>query len=163
MNKTKTLAAVALGMVLAISMSSCKSKESLYKKAYEKAQAQNTRVTEDPNTVNVTPVQPVAPPVTTVTTETTETTVAPVTDVSVRSEALQVVDGDGLKAYSVVCGAFSLKANADPQEQRLPGTDCTQPRAQTLQSSRRNIQHQGRGNPLPPVAARDIPRRMAAI
>ncbi|MBR3114673.1 MAG: SPOR domain-containing protein [Bacteroidaceae bacterium] len=119
MNKTKTLAAVALGMVLAISMSSCKSKESLYKKAYEKAQAQNTRVTEDPTTVNVTPVQPVAPPVTTVTTETTETTVAPVTDVSVRSEALQVVDGDGLKAYSVVCGAFSLKANADGLQQTL--------------------------------------------
>ena len=55
MNKTKTLAAVALGMVLAISMSSCKSKESLYKKADEKAQAQNTRVTEDPTTVNDNP------------------------------------------------------------------------------------------------------------
>ena len=118
MNKTKTFAAVALGMVLAISMSSCKSKESLYKKAYEKAQAQNasnTQVTEDPYTINVTPVQPTAP----VTTVTTETNVTPAADVNVRTEALQVVDGAGLKAYSVVCGAFSLKANADGLQQTL--------------------------------------------
>lgn len=118
MNKTKTFAAVALGMVLAISMSSCKSKESLYKKAYEKAQAQNasnTQVTEDPYTINVTPVQPTAP----VTTVTTETNVTPAADVNVRTEALQVVDGEGLKAYSVVCGAFSLKANADGLQQTL--------------------------------------------
>lgn len=118
MNKTKTFAAVALGMVLAISMSSCKSKESLYKKAYEKAQAQNasnTQVTEDPSTINVTPVQPTAP----VTTVTTETNVTPAADVNVRTEALQVVDGAGLKAYSVVCGAFSLKANADGLQQTL--------------------------------------------
>lgn len=119
MNKTKTFAAVALSMVLAISMSSCKSKESLYKKAYEKAQAQNasnTQVAEDPTTVNVTPVQP-ATPVTTTTTTTT-----PVTqddNVSVRSEALQVVDGAGLKAYSVVCGAFSLQANATGLQSKL--------------------------------------------
>jgi len=118
MNKTKTFAAVALGMVLAISMSSCKSKESLYKKAYEKAQAQNasnTQVAEDPYTINVTPVQPTAP----VTTVTTETNVTPAADVNVRTEALQVVDGAGLKAYSVVCGAFSLKANADGLQQTL--------------------------------------------
>ena len=118
MNKTKTFAAVALSMVLAISMSSCKSKESLYKKAYEKAQAQNasnTQVTEDPSTVNVTPVQPAAP----VTTTTTTTPVQQDDNVSVRSEALQVVDGAGLKAYSVVCGAFSLQANATGLQQKL--------------------------------------------
>ena len=117
MNKTKTFAAVALSMVLAISMSSCKSKESLYKKAYEKAQAQNasnTQVTEDPSTVNVTPVQPVTP-----VTTTTTTTVKQDDNVSVRSEALQVVDGAGLKAYSVVCGAFSLQANATGLQQKL--------------------------------------------
>ncbi|MBO4487060.1 MAG: SPOR domain-containing protein [Bacteroidaceae bacterium] len=119
MNKTKTFAAVALSMVLAISMSSCKSKESLYKKAYEKAQAQNvnnTHVTEDPSTVNVTPVQPTAP---VITTTTTTTPVQVDENVSVRSEALQVVDGAGLKAYSVVCGAFSLQANATGLQQKL--------------------------------------------
>ena len=118
MNKTKTFAAVALSMVLAISMSSCKSKESLYKKAYEKAQAQNasnTQVTEDPTTVNVTPVQPATP----VTTTTTTTSVQQDDNVNVRSEALQVVDGAGLKAYSVVCGAFSLQANATGLQQKL--------------------------------------------
>ena len=125
MNKTKTFAAIALSMVLAVSMSSCKSKESLYKKAYEKAQAQNasnTQVTEDPTTINVTPVQPTAP-TTTVTTETTAAPAAPATatttDVATRSESLQVVDGAGLKAYSVVCGAFSLQANAVGLQQTL--------------------------------------------
>ena len=118
MNKTKTFAAVALSMVLAISMSSCKSKESLYKKAYEKAQAQNasnTQVTEDPSTVNVTPVQPATP----VTTTTTTTPVQQDDNVSVRTESLQVVDGAGLKAYSVVCGAFSLQANATGLQSKL--------------------------------------------
>ena len=125
MNKTKTFAAVALSMVLAVSMSSCKSKESLYKKAYEKAQAQNasnTQVTEDPTTINVTPVQPIASEASSTTTTTTTTTTAPVgqdDNVSVRSEALQVVDGAGIKAYSVVCGAFSLQANATGLQQKL--------------------------------------------
>ena len=119
MNKTKSIATVALGMVLAVSMSSCKSNESLYKKAYEKAQAQaqntvNTQVTEEPTTVSVTPVETTTP-VTTV----TQTPATQTTDVNVRSEALQVVDGAGLKAYSVVCGAFSLQANAVGLQQTL--------------------------------------------
>ena len=41
MNKTKTYVAAALCMAIAFGMSSCKSNESLYKKAYEKAQAAN--------------------------------------------------------------------------------------------------------------------------
>ena len=30
-----------------------------------------------------------------------------------REEKVQLVSGDGLKAYSVVCGSFGVKANAD--------------------------------------------------
>lgn len=117
MNKTKTLAAVALSMVLAASMSSCKSKESLYKQAYEKAQAQNAvnnEVAEDPTTVNVTPVQPATP-----TNTAPANTNTQVPDVAARSESLEVVDGAGLKAYSVVCGAFSIQANAQGLQQTL--------------------------------------------
>ncbi len=119
MNKTKTYAAVALCMALAFGLSSCKSNESLYKKAYEKAQAANQgtqQVTEDPATISVTPVQQ----------ETTTTTVAaPVTrtatdtNVKIQQENVQLIDGAGLKAYSVVCGSFSLQANAVSLQQKL--------------------------------------------
>lgn len=119
MHKTKTLATLALAALVAFGLSSCKSKESLYKKAYEKAQAQNTTTTpvvEEPATVNVTPVAPA----TTTTTTTTTTPATPSQDnVRVQQESVQVVDGAGLKAYSVVCGSFSLKANAEGLQKTL--------------------------------------------
>lgn len=127
MNKTKTFAVVALSFVLAIGMSSCKSKESLYKKAYEKAQAMNqgnTQVTDESATVNVTPVQPTIPATTTTVTTPTPPPVVPTRttqdyNVKVQQESVQVVDGVGLKAYSVVCGSFSLQANAVGLQQKL--------------------------------------------
>mgnify|MGYP002674104612 CR=1 FL=1 len=117
MNKTKTYVAAALCMAIAFGMSSCKSNESLYKKAYEKAQAANQgtqQVTEDPATINVTPVQQES--TTTVVTPSRTTTD---TNVRVQQESVQVVDGEGLKAYSVVCGSFSLQANAVGLQQKL--------------------------------------------
>lgn len=123
--KTSKFVALALGVIIAAGMTSCKSKESLYKKAYEKAQAMNqaqtpvvTPTTTAP-TIIATPVQTVVPqtPVTTTTTVT-----APVeqeTEVATRSEALQLIDGTGLKAYSVVCGSFGLKANATGLQAKL--------------------------------------------
>lgn len=105
--KKNVLMGVAL--IVAFGMSSCKSGESAYKKAYEKAQAQqSTPATVTPvsetsqQEVAVTPVQTVA-------------TVTPVTDynnVTVRTEDVTLVNGTGLKAYSVVVGSFSLQANA---------------------------------------------------
>lgn len=105
--KKNVLMGVAL--IVAFGMSSCKSGESAYKKAYEKAQAQQstpasvTPVSEtSQQEVAVTPVQSVA-------------TVTPVTDynnVTVRTEDVTLVNGTGLKAYSVVVGSFSLQANA---------------------------------------------------
>lgn len=115
MHKTTTLATLAMALFVAMGLSSCKSKESLYKKAYEKAQAQTptTPVSEQPSTVNVTPVAPAA-------TTTTTTTTTPTEDnVRVQQESVQVVDGAGLKAYSVVCGSFSLKANAQGLQKTL--------------------------------------------
>ena len=119
MKKTTTYAAVALSLIFAVSLSSCKSNESLYKKAYEKAQAMNQgkeqQVTEEPATINVTPVQQE----TTSTTTTTKTTTTTDSNVRVSQENVQVVDGAGLKAYSVVCGSFSLQANAVGLQQKL--------------------------------------------
>lgn len=116
MKNTKTFAVVALSALIAIGMTSCKSKESLYKKAYEKAQAQNATntVTEEPTTVTVTPVQP------TITTVVAPTTITPTQEnVKVQSESVQLVSGTGLKAYSVVCGSFGLQANATGLQQKL--------------------------------------------
>lgn len=102
-------------LIMAFAMSSCKSGESAYKKAYEKAQAQqaSTSVTtaeteQKSNTVAVTPVQ----------------TVTPTTDysnVSVRSENVTLVNGTGLKAYSVVVGSFGVQANAVALQNKLKG------------------------------------------
>ena len=103
-------------LIVAFAMSSCKSGESAYKKAYEKAQAQQSTATVNTvnydqtqnNTVSVTPVQ----------------TVTPTTDysnVSVRSEDVTLVNGTGLKAYSVVVGSFGVQANAVALQNKLTG------------------------------------------
>lgn len=89
-------------------MTSCKSKESAYKKAYEKAKAQQT-VTSTPvqQPVQTTPVNPqVTTPVTPVQTQ-------DYSNVSVRSENFTLLSGSALKAYSVVVGSFGVKANAE--------------------------------------------------
>lgn len=115
MKKTLWMGVALMG---AFAVSSCKSGESAYKKAYEKAQAQQTTTTtvttvnnaEEDNTtaVSVTPVQ----------------TVTPVTDYSnekVRTENVTVVNGAGLKAYSVVVGSFGVQANATALQNKLKG------------------------------------------
>jgi cell division protein FtsN len=101
----KKVVVLGMGLCVALAFSSCKSSESAYKKAYEKAKQQELAEagsqTEAPaveEVVTATPVAPVTPPVTT----------APV-----REEKVELVSGDGLKAYSVVCGSFGVKANAD--------------------------------------------------
>lgn len=113
--KKTLLMGTALCMVLA--MTSCKSKESAYKKAFEKAQAtQTTTPTTAPTqtTTNVT-VAPV-------------TTTKPATDysnVSVRTENVQLVSGAALKAYSVVVGSFGVQANATRLSSTLAGKGYT--------------------------------------
>ena len=39
--------------------------------------------------------------------------VAPVSSAPVREEKVELVSGSGLKAYSVVCGSFGVKSNAE--------------------------------------------------
>ena len=95
---------VCAGLCVALAFTSCKSKESAYKKAYEKAKANETVVVEEPvvEVPTVPYVQPTPAPQPQV-----------VEDVKVRTEDLTVVDGAPLKNYSVVVGAFGLKANAE--------------------------------------------------
>ena len=94
------------GLCLAMTFVSCRSTESAYKKAYDKAKAQEAR--------NVEP-QTTAPVVTTLETRpATQSTVVDNRDnVVVRSENFSVVSGPALKAFGVVVGSFSLKANAE--------------------------------------------------
>ena len=47
------------------------------------------------------------------------TTVVNVDNVQVRQEKVSVVNGSGLKNFSVVVGSFSVKANAEGLQQRL--------------------------------------------
>ena len=106
---------VVMGMALctALAFSSCKSSESAYKKAYEKAKQQELADASAASTTTEAPAEIVAP---------VETApVAPVTSAPVREEKVELVSGDGLKAYSVVCGSFGVKANADGLKSKLDG------------------------------------------
>ena len=101
----KTLV-ICAGLCVALAFTSCKSSESAYKKAYEKAKASEATalVTEETSVIETPVVTPMV--------ETPATTTTVVTDnVSVRTEDLSVVDGAALRSYSVVVGSFGVKAN----------------------------------------------------
>ncbi|MDR0973453.1 MAG: SPOR domain-containing protein [Prevotellaceae bacterium] len=111
MKKVLLLGTVACVM---LAFTSCKSSESAYRKAYEKAKQQElteTQPTASPvvrtETAVVQPSAPAAQP-------------APVA--GVRQERVSVVSGsNALKDYSVVCGSFTVKANADNLKDWLSG------------------------------------------
>lgn len=104
MNKIMVLGAA---LCVAFAFTSCKSQESAYKKAYEKAKAQEensaTTAQNDQSTATVTPL---------VTKQANQTTVTNADNTPVRQEDVTVIDGAGLQQYSVVVGSFSLKSNA---------------------------------------------------
>ncbi len=104
---------MGLALVAALAFVSCKSSESSYKKAYEKAKAQEmaqTRVADQVETapVSVTPV--VTTPVTTAANTEND-----------RQERLTVMNGGTLKAFNVVCGSFSNVDNANNLRNTLVG------------------------------------------
>ena len=102
----KKLAVLGMGVCIVLAFSSCKSSESAYKKAYEKAKQQELA---EPQTTA--PVEEVAP-VVSAPVEAKVVESAPVG--TIREEKVTVVSGaDGLKDYSVVCGSFGVKANAE--------------------------------------------------
>lgn len=107
---------IVLGLSLCaiFALSSCKSQESAYKKAYEKARQQ--AVTEQQQTPAETTPVAVAPVQTT-----TPTGGGAQSDANVRNEKVQLINGSGIKDFSVVCGSFGLKANAEGLQQTLKG------------------------------------------
>ena len=107
----KKLVVLGMGLCIALAFTSCKSSESAYKKAYEKAKQQE--LAEAP----VVEEAPAAAPVVAAPVATTPAT--PVAVGTVREEKVQLVSGDGLKAYSVVCGSFGVKANAEGLKNKL--------------------------------------------
>ena len=95
---------------LLVVLTSCKSKESAYKQAYEKAKAQETTQVQVNAPMQVTPVA-----TTPVVEENYDAT-------PVRQEQVDAVAVSGdLKPYSVVCGSFSLQANAQALKEYLVG------------------------------------------
>ena len=107
----KKLVVLGMGLCMALAFTSCKSSESAYKKAYEKAKQQELAE------ASIAEEAPAAAPVVAAPVAAASTT--PVAVGTVREERVQLVSGEGLKAYSVVCGSFGVKANADGLKARL--------------------------------------------
>ena len=117
------------GLCAAMAITSCKSSESAYKKAYEKAKAQEAAAVETNTEANV--VAPVEEkPIDEV------KVVDNADNVSVRQEQVSLIDGSGLKNFSVVVGSFSLKANAEGLQQRLKESGYD---AQIVKNNDRNM------------------------
>ena len=96
------------GLCAVFAFSSCRSsKESAYKKAYEKAKAQEQTMSPEDMQGAAPIVSPVEESPATQTTEAES-----VENATVRQESVTVVSGAGLSDYSVVVGSFSLRSNA---------------------------------------------------
>ena len=111
MKKTTLL---CVGLCAAMAFTSCKSSESAYKKAYEKAKQYDTQQAAPQQTEETNVVAPVeAKPA-------NETRVTDNLDnVSVRQESVSLISGAGLKNFSVIVGSFGLISNAEGLQQRL--------------------------------------------
>lgn len=108
----KKYSVLCAALFAALVLASCGgSKESAYKKAYEKAKAQEDQGTTETAVDVVSPLETKA---------ITETTVVDNYDnVVARTENVTVVNGAGLKAYSVIVGSFSLQTNAEGLQSTL--------------------------------------------
>ena len=116
----------------AIAMSSCGgAKESAYKKMYEKAQAAERAQAANDAVVEAPVVAPI------VTTAPEESTVMDnVDNATYRQENVTLINGAGLKAYSVVVGSFTLQTNAENLQSILKTTGYD---AQIVFNSERNM------------------------
>lgn len=108
---------VVLGIGAAVLMTSCKSQQSAYRQAWEKAQQAQNAGTQDEQqagntqseTVTVTPVTPAQ----------TTTPVTDNSDVRTIDGEMSVIKGSPLKTYSVVVSSFVTQANAEGLQTRL--------------------------------------------
>ena len=121
----------------AIAFTACSSsKESAYRKAYEKAKAQEqyAQPVQQPQQQYQAPVQQA--PVTPMVQQPVQQTTTVVDNTPVRRENVNVVSGSGLKAYSVVVGSFGVRANADGLQNTLKNAGYD---AQIAFNSERNM------------------------
>ena len=109
---------ICIGLCAAMAFTSCKSSESAYKKAYEKAKQYDTQTAQQQAAPAPAAQEAVVAPV-----EAKPADQARVVDnldnISVRQESVQVIHGNGLNAFSVVVGSFGLLSNAESLYQRL--------------------------------------------
>lgn len=120
----KKYTVLCAGLCLAMAMTSCKTKESMYKKAYDKAKEydaaqqraqQPVAVVAPVDSKTVAETQPV-----TETKPVTETRIVDNFDnVTVRQESVTLLNGSGLKTYSVVVSSGHMKVNAEDLQRRL--------------------------------------------
>ena len=100
---------IVVALCSAFDFASCKSKDSLYKTAYDEArQEQNEGQSQQSEPVEIAPVV-------------SSTTKNANVDDSYRSEKVVLASGEegSLKAFSVVCGSFGQKANAEKDRAEL--------------------------------------------
>ena len=99
----KKISIMSVGLCAALALASCgTSKESAYRKAFEKAQAQEAQQAQQAPVTT----EPVVTPLETA--PATQTTVTDVDNAVVRQESVSMVAGSGLQDFSVVVGSFSL-------------------------------------------------------
>ena len=121
---------ICMGLCAAVAFTSCKSSESAYKKAYEKAKQYDT-ASQQSTTGQEAVVAPVeAKPVD------QARVVDNLDNISVRQESVQLIHGNGLNAYSVVVGSFGLLSNAESLYQRLRDAGY---KAQVVKNEEKNM------------------------
>ena len=122
-----------LGLCATLMITGCKSKESAYRKAYDKAKAAETETVVNP--VNTESDVPVVTPL--VEKNVNQTQVTDNSDnVTVRQESVSVINGSGLRNFSVVVGSFSLPANAQGLQSQLKAAGYD---AQIVKNMERNL------------------------
>lgn len=114
----RKISILCMGLCAAVALSSCSSsKESAYKKAYEKAKAQ-----EMANATTYVPATtPTTAPVEGTYNQSSAGESREVANATVRQESVTVINGAGLRDYSVVVGSFGVRANAEGLQSKLKG------------------------------------------
>ena len=118
----KKYTVLCAGLCLAMAMTSCKTSESAYKKAYEKAKQYDTAQNQqEPSVVAPVETKTVVEPQPVLETKSAAQTsiVDNFDNVQVRQESVKLLNGSGLKAYSVVVSSGHMKVNAEDLQRRL--------------------------------------------
>lgn len=124
---------LCLGLCATLLITGCKSKESAYRKAYDKAKAAETETVVNP--VNTENDVPVVTPL--IERNVSQTQVTDNSDnVTVRQESVSVINGSGLRNFSVIVGSFSLPANAQGLQNQLKAAGYD---AQIVKNVERNL------------------------